>query len=279
MNDKDHMKKYMTAVRNAADHIRARSEIIPMICVTLGSGLASLSDALDDKTEIFYRDIPGFPETTVSGHEGVLITGKINGTPVMMMKGRFHWYEGHSTRDLTFPIRVFAELGIKTLILTNAAGGVNKKYQPGELMVITDHIGMFCDSPLRGINIDEYGPRFPDQTHVYDWQPIMSHSIKLGLKIHKGIYFYAKGPMYETPAEIRMIAALGGDAVGMSTVPEAIVASHSGIRVMGISTITNYAAGLTDQPLSHDDVIKVGFKASDDLKRLIISLISDGEIV
>lgn len=266
-------EELINKISYASKYIDSQLGCIPDICITLGSGLSSLADLVESRKEIKYDRIPGFPKTTVEGHEGALITGRIKDVSVLMMKGRFHYYEGHSIEDVVFPIRVFAESGIKTIILTNAAGGVNRNYVPGELMAITDHIGMFCESPLRGLNLDKFGPRFPDQSSVYDWEEVVNSANKIDVKIHKGVYCYAKGPMYETPAEIRMLAALGADAVGMSTVPEAITASHCGMKVMGISTITNFAAGILDTPLSHKEVIEVGVKASESLKKLVLSII------
>ncbi|MHB1452555.1 MAG: purine-nucleoside phosphorylase [Saccharofermentanales bacterium] len=269
------MAVYRVKIKSASNVIRSRIDIIPEVCVVLGSGLSSLADILQNRLEIPYSDIPGFPEVTVAGHEGLMIFGSLSGIPVMLLKGRFHYYEGHPIEDVVFPVRVMRELGIKTVILTNAAGGVNRNYNPGDLMIIRDHIGLFCESTLRGENMDEYGPRFPDQTYVYSWKKVLEYANELNIPAHAGVYCYAKGPMYETPAEIRFIAALGADAVGMSTVPEAIAAVHGGMKVIGISTITNFAAGILDQPLSHTEVLEVGLRASEGLKRLIIRIIED----
>lgn len=269
------MAVYRANIKSACHVIRSRIDIVPEVCVVLGSGLSSLADILQNKQEIPYSDIPGFPEVTVVGHEGLMIFGDLSGIPVMLLKGRFHYYEGHPIENVVFPIRVMLELGIKTVILTNAAGGVNRSYNPGDLMIIRDHIGLFCESALRGENMDEYGPRFPDQTYVYSWKKAMEYAEELNLSAHAGVYCYAKGPMYETPAEIKFLAALGTDAVGMSTVPEAIAAVHGGMKVIGISTITNFAAGILDQPLSHAEVLEVGLKASEGLKKLIIRIIED----
>ncbi|MHB8964194.1 MAG: purine-nucleoside phosphorylase, partial [Saccharofermentanales bacterium] len=214
-------------------------------------------------------------EVTVIGHEGLMIFGDISGIPVMLLKGRFHYYEGHPIESVVFPVRVMRELGVKTVILTNAAGGINKNYKPGDLMILSDHIGLFCESALRGENMDEYGPRFPDQSYVYTWKKALEYADEMKIPAHAGVYCYCKGPMYETPAEIRLLAALGADAVGMSTVPEAIVAVHGGMRVIGISTITNFAAGILDQPLSHTEVLEVGLKASEGLKKLVIRIIEE----
>jgi purine-nucleoside phosphorylase len=269
-------EEYRQNIQQAAQTIRSRTTVIPDVCIVLGSGLSSLADILFNRVEIPYSEIPGFPEVTVVGHEGRMIFGELSGKPVMLMKGRFHYYEGHSIENVVFPIRVMQELGIRTVILTNAAGGVNASYQPGDLMIIRDHIGLFCESALRGENMEEYGPRFPDQSYVYSWKKPLEFAQTMNIPAHAGVYCYAKGPMYETPAEIRFIAALGADAVGMSTVPEAIVAVHGGMTVIGISTITNFAAGILDQPLSHQEVLEVGQKASEGLKKLITRIIEEG---
>jgi purine-nucleoside phosphorylase len=264
---------YRENIKLAATKIKTYLQAVPDYAIILGSGLSSLADSLTDTIEVSYSDIPGFPEVTVAGHEGLLIIGKLCGSDVILLKGRFHYYEGHSIENVVFPIRVLLELGIGNLILTNAAGGVNKSYSPGDLMIIKDHIGFFCESPLRGMNFDEFGPRFPDQSYIYNFKPVKELSDKLNINAKTGVYSYAKGPMYETPAEIRMIAMLGADAVGMSTVPEAIVASHGGMNVIGISCITNFAAGILDQPLSHSEVMEVGLKSSENLKLLIKEII------
>ncbi len=272
--DKIETTEYMENIRGAAAKIRGAWRTTPQCCIVLGSGLSSLADALDDCIELPYSCIPGFPEVTVTGHEGTLILGMLEKTPVLLLKGRFHYYEGHSIDNVVFPIRVMIELGIKSLILTNAAGGINQKMKPGDLMIIKDHIGLFCESPLRGENIDSYGPRFPDQSTVYAWKEAIRFTEELGIPAYPGIYAYAKGPMYETPAEIRVFTLLGADAVGMSTVPEAIVASHGGMEVVGISCITNFAAGILDQPLSHKEVMEVGKLAANNLKNLIVKIIT-----
>lgn len=267
--------KYREDISLAASKIKTYINELPEYAIILGSGLSSLADSLTDTIEIRYSDIPGFPEVTVTGHEGLLIIGKLSGTSVILLKGRFHYYEGHSIENVVFPIRVLLKLGIGKLILTNAAGGVNKSYSPGDLMIIKDHIGFFCDSPLRGLNFDEYGPRFPDQTYVYNYKSVKDLADRLDINAKTGVYSYAKGPMYETPAEIRMMSMLGADAVGMSTVPEAIVASHGGMSVIGISCITNFAAGILDQQLSHSEVMEVGLKSSKNLKLLISEIVNE----
>lgn len=227
--------------------------------IILGSGLSDLMAAFPQAGVLPYSDIPHFPETTVPGHSGNLLAIQIGDKLVYILQGRFHFYEGYSTREATFPIRVLAELGVKKLILTNSAGGLSPDMLPGDLMLISDHLSNFCDSPLRGPNLDRYGPRFPDQTSVYDAELrglALQIAEEQSIRLHSGVYAFMKGPQYETPAEIRALSLLGASAVGMSTVPEAIVASHCGIRVLGMSCISNLASGLSGHPLSHEEVIQ-----------------------
>lgn len=250
---------YYADVLQAAEYIRSQVTDIPDACLVLGSGLGPLTDRVETISEIPYENIPHFPRTTVAGHDGKLLVAKLSGKLTFIMKGRFHYYEGYSTQEATFYVRVMATLGVKTLVMTNAAGGINTDMKPSELMVITDHIGLFCDSPLRGKNLDEFGPRFPDQTRVYDsgLSDLLKASAKeLGITLHQGVYAYTRGPQYETPAEIRALKILGADAVGMSTVAEAIAASHCGMRILAVSCITNFAAGISGQPLSHAEVME-----------------------
>lgn len=266
--------EYKENIKKAANKIKSSWSVVPDVCIILGSGLSSLAESLTETVEFPYSSIPGFPEVTVAGHEGTLILGKLQNVPILLLKGRFHYYEGHSIDNVVFPIRVIIELGIKSIILTNAAGGINKCMKPGDLMIIKDHIGLFCESPLRGSNFDEYGPRFPDQSSVYEYKKALKYAEDLNIPSFAGVYAYAKGPMYETPAEIRLFSQLGADAVGMSTVPEAVVASHGGLEVIGISCITNFAAGILDQPLSHKEVLEVGKQAGDNMKNIIIKIIT-----
>ncbi len=251
-----------TAARAIRAHWGARA---PRIGLVLGSGLGPLAEQLQDAVALGYEQIPGFPSVTVPGHQGRLLCGRLAGREVAVMQGRFHYYEGHAPTDIAFPIRVLRAAGIGILLLTNAAGGVNRAFAPGDLMLITDHIGLFCEPVLRGPNLDDIGPRFPDQSRVYDRElAAIARAAAVGLDrpLQEGVYVYCKGPQFETPAEIRLIAALGGDAVGMSTVPEAVAATHCGMRVLGVSCITNAAAGLLDQPLSHDEVLAAGRQLS-----------------
>ena len=240
-----------------ADYIKARIIDVPDTAIVLGSGLGGLADELENKIIMDYKDIPHFPVSTVEGHAGKLIFGLLNYTPVLVMSGRFHYYEGYDIEQVTYPIRAFAKLGIKNLILTNAAGGVNLNYVPGDLMLIKDHINFSGVSPLRGKNLDEFGPRFPDMSNVYDNDILIlveEACGELGITINEGVYAYLQGPNYETPSEIKALRTLGADAVGMSTVPEAIVAKHCGLKVAAISCITNMAAGILPAPLSHEEV-------------------------
>lgn len=261
----------------AANYIKQRSAgAEPRVAVVLGSGLGGVADAIENSIEIPYEEIPYFCRSTVEGHAGRLIIGSCGGTDIIAMKGRFHYYEGYSMQDVTLPIRVFVQMGIRSLILTNAAGGTSPHLSPGSLMVITDHINLMGDNPLRGPNDTRFGPRFPDMTGVYTHAYIdAAHEVarELGLVVAEGVYLALRGPCYETPAEVRMLRDLGGDALGMSTVPEAIVARHSGMKVLAISCITNVAAGLVRQEINHEEVMEVGARAGRQLSELIIKLI------
>jgi purine-nucleoside phosphorylase len=231
--------------------------------LVLGSGLGAYADKLHDAVAIDYRDIPYFPVSTVHGHAGRLVVGRAGGPtgPVCAaMQGRVHFYEGHEMTRVTFPIRVLARLGCATFVITNAAGGCNPAYAPGDLVAITDHLNLMPSSPLRGTNEERFGPRFPDMTVAYapELRALAHEAARgLGFELREGVYCGLPGPTYETPAEIRMVRTLGGDLVGMSTVPEVIVARHMGAKVLGISCVTNLAAGMSGQPLSHDEVTEV----------------------
>jgi len=255
-----------------ADYIKARIKDVPETVIILGSGLGILANEIENKIIMNYKEIPHFPVSTVAGHAGELIFGMLNYTNVLAMNGRFHYYEGYDISQVTFPIRVFAKLGVKNIIITNAAGGINLNYNPGDIMLIKDHINFSGVSPLRGKNLDEFGPRFPDMSNVYDKDVIaLIEQLcgELGIHINEGVYAYLQGPNYETPSEIKALRTLGADAVGMSTVPEAIVARHSGLRVAAISCITNMAAGILPQPLSHDEVKETAGFASNKLSNLV----------
>lgn len=244
----------------------------PETAIVLGSGLGVLKEEIEEKIVLKYKDIPNFPISTVQGHAGELIIGKLSGKEIIAMNGRFHYYEGYDIKQTVFPIRVFALLGIKKIILTNAAGGINLSYKPGDFMVVNDHLSFFAESVLRGKNEDEFGVRFPDMSEVYDKEEIkkMKEIIKkhTGTAI-EGVYAYMKGPSFETPAEIRALRTLGADAVGMSTVPEAIVAKHSGIKVVAVSCITNMAAGVTNNKLSHEEVKETADRVKNQFKEII----------
>jgi len=248
------------------------------IAVVLGSGLGDYDAALTDVREISYSDIPHFPVSTVPGHAGKLLCGTLFDKRVMMMSGRFHCYEGYDIKDIVRPVRVMARIGVKALILTNAAGAVNTGFYPGDLMLISDHINLSGKNPLVGPNLDEFGTRFPDMSNVYDKDLrylAQRVAAKENILLREGVYTMFLGPCYETPAEVRMARILGGDAVGMSTVPEAITAVHSGMKVLGISCLTNMAAGILEQPLSHQEVMETGAKARDTFRRVLDGVIAE----
>jgi purine-nucleoside phosphorylase len=265
-------------IREAAKYIREKCKATPQIGLILGSGLGVLADEITDAAHIPYQEIPHFPVSTVEGHAGELIIGELEGKSVLVMAGRFHLYEGHAVEKVSFPIRVMKELGIETLVVTNAAGGINESYEPGDLMLIKDHINMMFRNPLIGPNDPELGVRFPDMSNAYDGElRELAHGVagEQGVQLKEGVYAAVLGPSYETPAEIRMLRVLGGDAVGMSTVPEVIVARHAGIRVLGISCITNMAAGILPQPLSHDEVMETANRVKEMFIRLVKGLVRE----
>ena len=246
--------------------------------IVLGSGLGDYSNTFEEVRHVAYASLPGFLASTAPGHAGEFISGVKNGKRVLIMNGRIHMYEGVPLYKLALPIRVLRLLGVKNLILTNAAGGINLDFQPGELMMITDYINMTGESPLAGPNMDEFGPRFPDMSHVFTpaLQQICREAAKsMGLKLHEGVYCWMTGPCYETPAEIRMLRTLGADAVGMSTVPDAMIASHAGMNVLGLSCITNMAAGILDQPITHQEVLENGQKIQKSFRALIDKVIAN----
>lgn len=246
------------------------------IGVILGSGLGDYAQAIEDAKYIDYKDIPGFPVSTAPGHAGRWWTGTLHGKRVCMMQGRFHAYEGYDLSEVTMPVRVMALLGVKTLIVTNAAGGVNLDFTPGDLMILTDCINFSGKNPLTGPNLDQFGPRFPDMSRCYDRELIalcQQQADRLGIPVRQGVYMWFNGPCYETPAEIRLARILGADAVGMSTVPETIVARHCGIRVLGVSCITNMAAGILDQPLCHEEVTEVANRVRTTFRSLLDAVI------
>ncbi len=246
---------------HAARTIRARTTLDAPIAVVLGSGLGGFADEFEEAVRIPYAEIPGFASSTVAGHAGSLVIGKVGPVPVIAMQGRVHFYEGYSLEEVTFPIRTLKLLGIETLLLTNAAGGINVQLSEGTLMIISDHLNLMGVNPLRGPNDERFGPRFPDMTEVYSrelQETVVEEANVLGIEVRRGIYAALPGPNYETPAEIHMLRSFGADAIGMSTVPEAIVARHMGMRVLGISCITNMAAGISDGPINHEEVMEIG---------------------
>lgn len=250
----------------------------PEIGLILGSGLGVLGDRAENQKIIDYANIPNFPISTIEGHKGRFIFGEISGRKVAIMQGRFHYYEGYDMKETVFPIWVMRLLGIEKLIVTNAAGGINTDYKPGELMLIKDHINFMGSNPLIGPNLSSMGTRFPDMSNAYSSRLrdlIKSISYKLNIPIREGVYASMTGPAYETPAEIKMLRIMGADAVGMSTVPEVIAANHAGMEVAGISCITNMAAGVLDKPLSHEEVIKTADEVKDKFIKLVISIINE----
>ena len=257
---------------HAARLIRARAGEDVRVAIVLGSGLGAFADELEDAQSIPYDEIPGFARPTVEGHAGRLVVGRVGGVPVAAMQGRFHFYEGYTLEEVTFPVRVLGLLGAKSLVLTNAAGGLNNAYEQGALVLISDHLNLMGTNPLLGRNDPRFGPRFPDMTDVYDreyQEAAIAEAREMGLELRRGIYAALTGPSYETPAEIRMMRLLGADAVGMSTVPEAIVARQMGVRVLGISCITNMAAGVLDKPINHEEVIETGERVRETFAELL----------
>ncbi|MFC3524463.1 purine-nucleoside phosphorylase [Marinococcus halophilus] len=258
--------------KEAVQYIQSNISTVPSTGLVLGSGLGVLADEIKNPVVLKYEDIPGFPVSTVEGHAGQLVFGELEGMQVAAMQGRFHYYEGYSLQEVTFPIRVMNALGVKRLLVTNAAGGVNHDFEPGDLMIIDDHINWLGANPLIGENDAELGPRFPDMSSAYSKglaKIADEAALSLNIRIQRGTYMANTGPAYETPAEVRMARVLGADAVGMSTVPEVIVAVHGGMEVLGISCISNLAAGMLDQPLSHDEVMDTTSKVQEDFLKLM----------
>ena len=256
----------------AADYIRSRVTMQPTVGLVLGSGLGDYGNSLEDAVRIPYSEIPNFPKPTISGHAGALIFGRKDGKEVVVMQGRVHYYEGLSQQEITLPIRVLAALGIKTLVLTNACGGVNLAFKPGDLMLISDHINLSGSNPLIGQNLDAFGPRFPDMSDLYTASlraAIKEKVTAAGISLQEGVYGMYSGPNYETPAEIRMYRILGADTVGMSTVPEALVAGHCGMQVVGVSCVTNMAAGVLPVKLSHAEVTETANRVSATFRKVI----------
>ena len=271
------MNEYLTynEIDAATDAVRARITTIPDIALILGSGLGELAESVENATIIPTQEIPFWPVSTVPGHKGRLVIGELEGKKVLVLQGRTHYYEGHQISKIGLPIRVMQRLGVKTLILTNASGGLNDDYYPGDLMIIKDHLGllpMAGENPLRGPNLDEFGPRFPDMSAIYNPELIeLTENVaaQLGVEMRKGVYVGLSGPSFETPADCRFLKMVGADAVGMSTVPEAIVAKHGGMAVLGIATITNKIEPDGTNEATHQEVLEVGDQLAPKLMKVI----------
>ncbi len=264
-------------IQQTADFLRQRAGEMPKLAIILGTGLGNLVDHIDDKLYIPYSEIPNFPVSTVQGHSGNLIFGKMGGKPVIAMQGRFHYYEGYDMKTVTFPVRVFKALGVETLFVSNAAGGMNKEFRVGDVMIITDHINLFPENPLRGKNYEELGPRFPAMTEAYDHKLVaLADSIgaEKGLRLMHGVYVGTTGPTFETPAEYEYFRVIGGDAVGMSTVPEVIVAAHAGMRVFGISVITDLGGKDVTEVPTHEEVQKAAVKAQPTVEAIVKEMVA-----
>lgn len=247
----------------------------PVTGIILGSGLGDFADEFD-AVRVPYSEIPGFQKSHVAGHKGLLVFAEVAGKPVVMMQGRYHFYEGHSMQTVTYPVKVMKKLGVQNLIITNAAGLVHKEFEPGDLMLIADHINFMGTNPLIGLNDNDMGPRFPDQSDVFTKalrEKAKEVAKSINLEVKEGVYCALTGPTYETPAEVRMLRNFGADAVGMSTVPEAIVANWCGINVLGISCLTNFACGVIDQPLSHNEVIETADRIKESFKKFLFELV------
>ncbi len=263
--------------KEAADYLKTKMDAENAIGLILGSGLGELGNEIQYPVVVDYADIPNFPKTTVPGHAGKLILGTLSGAKVLCMQGRFHFYEGHDMKTVAMPVRVMKLLGVKALILTNAAGGCNETFKPGTLMFIDDFINFMGDNPLYGENLEELGPRFPDMTKALDKEYTelgIKTARELGIDIRRGVYMGFRGPNYETPAEIRFARTIGADAVGMSTVPEILAGRHCGLRMIAISCITNMAAGMTGEELSHKEVQETADRVKDQFKGLIRAIVS-----
>lgn len=265
-------------IKETSDFIKSKMEATPKVGLVLGSGLGVYVDRIEDKTVIPYEEIPNFHKTTVAGHAGQLVLGKVAGVDVAVFQGRYHTYEGHDLFDVVLPVRVLSQLGVEYLVLTNASGGINESYVPGDLVCINDHINMTGRNPLVGPNFEELGPRFPDMSYTYNpelREVFHKASKNINIDLKDGIYAGVLGPTYETPAEIRMYKTLGGDLVGMSTVPEAIAAHHAGLKVGGIACVTNMAAGISKEKLNHADVKDVAAKAMQKFSDLLTETVKE----
>lgn len=264
-------------INQTADYLRSQVNVIPETAIILGTGLGALVDHITDKKYIPYTEIPNFPVSTVEGHSGNLIFGKLGDKPVMAMQGRFHFYEGYDMKEVTFPVRVMQALGVKTLFVSNAAGGMNKEFRVGDIMIITDHINLFPDNPLRGKNYEKLGPRFPAMTEAYDRNLIrLADGIaeEKGIRVMHGVYVGTQGPTFETPAEYEYFRVIGGDAVGMSTVPEVIVANHAGMKVFGVSVITDLGGKDILVAPSHEEVQQAAVLAQPKMMEIMRELVN-----
>ena len=272
------MKKMLRNLRQSVDYIHAVTDIQPQIALVLGSGLGAIVRDIKNPVKISYENNPHFPMASVEGHAGELVLGTLCGRRVVTMSGRFHYYEGHSLADITYPVRVMKFLGAPVLLVTNAAGAINRGFKVGDFMLITDHINNFKQDPLRGEHSDELGPRFVDMTYTYD-RDLLALAERIGkrerIRLQKGVYLASTGPSYETPAEIRGYALIGADAAGMSTIPEVIVARQMQMRVLGISCLTNMAAGVLERPLSHAEVIETTRRVKGDFIRFIKAIVKE----
>ncbi|MGF7057034.1 purine-nucleoside phosphorylase [Brassicibacter mesophilus] len=275
------MKKLLEEIRETSDYIKAKINFVPRIGLILGSGLGTLADEIKDAVIIDYKDIPNFPVSTVAGHEGKLVLGNLEGKHVIAMQGRFHYYEGYSMQEVTFPVRVMKSLGTDMLLVTNACGGMNNELYPGALMIIEDHINFMGDNPLIGMNYDELGPRFPDMSNAYSEELVkLAEGVaeRLNIEIKKGIYAAISGPYYFSKAELRMLRKIGGDTIGMSTVPEVIVANHTGIKVLGLSCVTDMAIADEIVSISHEEVMKVANETKPRFISLVKGIINEVNI-
>ncbi|WNF38596.1 purine-nucleoside phosphorylase [Bacillaceae bacterium IKA-2] len=271
------MENMYNKIKESAAFIAGQIKIKPEIGLILGSGLGELADEIDHAVKIAYSDIPNFPVSTVEGHAGQLVIGELDGKYVIAMQGRFHFYEGYSMQEVTFPVRVMKELGVELMVITNACGGMNKSFQPGDLMIITDHLNMTGVNPLIGPNENELGPRFPDMSHAYTPELVTSVeeiASKLEINLQKGVYAGVTGPTYMSGAELIMLRNLGGDVVGMSTVPEVIVARHAGMKVIGISCVTDMAIGEEIVGITHEQVVEVANRTKPKFIKLVKKIVS-----
>ncbi|SDY49189.1 purine-nucleoside phosphorylase [Proteiniborus ethanoligenes] len=272
------MKNLLETINETSSYIKDKIDFIPQIGLILGSGLGTLANEIESPIILDYKDIPNFPVSTVEGHEGRLVLGELQGKKVIAMQGRFHYYEGYSMQEVTFPVRVMKALGVEILLVTNACGGMNKELYPGALMIIEDHINFTGDNPLIGHNYEELGPRFPDMSSAYDKVLIkLAEEVghKLNIETKKGVYVAISGPYYFSRAELRMLRRIGGDTIGMSTVPEVIVARHTGLRVLGISCVTDMAIADEIVSISHEEVVKVANETRPKFIKLIKGIIDE----